>query len=134
LLLKSFGGFLLYYFVEVFDRVGTLRRDDFTRTADTGAFRQSAPQYTRFPELRPIRLNFTDFEALAVPFWEKTYYPSALHGMPVHERGSSRRPETAASHARYVEDEMHLHCGIDEPDFWRCEYGSCRHEVYVEEH
>lgn len=30
-------------------------------------------------------------------------------------------------------DEMYLHYGIDEPDFWQCAYGSCRHRIYVGE-
>jgi hypothetical protein len=30
--------------------------------------------------------------------------------------------------------EMYLHYGIDEPDFWRCDYLDCHHKVYVEEH
>jgi hypothetical protein len=31
-------------------------------------------------------------------------------------------------------DEMYLHYGIDEPDFWRCDYMDCHHKIYVEEH
>jgi hypothetical protein len=31
-------------------------------------------------------------------------------------------------------DEMFLYYGIDEPDFWRCDYGSCQHKIYVGEH
>jgi hypothetical protein len=31
-------------------------------------------------------------------------------------------------------DEMYLHYGIDEPDFWRCDYVDCYHKIYVEEH
>jgi hypothetical protein len=30
-------------------------------------------------------------------------------------------------------DEVYLHYGIDEPDFWQCAYGSCRHKIYVGE-
>ena len=30
-------------------------------------------------------------------------------------------------------NEMFLHYGIDEPDFWRCDYVSCRHRRYVGE-
>jgi hypothetical protein len=30
-------------------------------------------------------------------------------------------------------DEMYLHYGIDEPDFWRCDYVSCQHKIYVGE-
>ena len=28
-------------------------------------------------------------------------------------------------------NEMFLHYGIDEPDFWRCDYVACRHKRYV---
>jgi hypothetical protein len=28
-------------------------------------------------------------------------------------------------------NEMYLHYGIDEPDFWRCDYMACRHKSYV---
>ena len=31
-------------------------------------------------------------------------------------------------------DEMYLHYGIDEPDFWRCDYCSCHHKIYIGEH
>lgn len=31
-------------------------------------------------------------------------------------------------------NEMYLHYGIDEPDFWQCAYGSCGHKIYVGEH
>ncbi len=31
-------------------------------------------------------------------------------------------------------DEMRLHYGIDEPDFWRCGYWDCRRKIYVGEH
>jgi len=27
--------------------------------------------------------------------------------------------------------EMFLHYGIDEPDFWLCDYAACRHKRYV---
>jgi len=27
--------------------------------------------------------------------------------------------------------EMYLHYGIDEPDFWQCDYVSCSHKIYV---
>ena len=30
-------------------------------------------------------------------------------------------------------NEMFLHFGIDEPDFWLCDYVSCRHKRYVGE-
>ena len=30
-------------------------------------------------------------------------------------------------------NEMFLHYGIDEPDFWRCDYVSCSHKIYVGE-
>jgi hypothetical protein len=30
-------------------------------------------------------------------------------------------------------DEMYLHYGIDEPDFWRCDYLDRRHKIYVGE-
>jgi hypothetical protein len=28
-------------------------------------------------------------------------------------------------------NEMYLHYGIDEPDFWRCDYVGCQHKRYV---
>ena len=31
-------------------------------------------------------------------------------------------------------DEMYLHYGTDEPDFWRCDYLDCHHKIYVGEH
>ena len=30
-------------------------------------------------------------------------------------------------------NKMFLHYGIDEPDFWLCDYVSCRHKRYVGE-
>ena len=30
-------------------------------------------------------------------------------------------------------NEMYLHYGIDEPDFWRCDYLSCQYKIYVGE-
>jgi hypothetical protein len=29
------------------------------------------------------------------------------------------------------ENDMYLHYGIDEPDFWQCAYRSCRHKIYL---
>jgi hypothetical protein len=29
-------------------------------------------------------------------------------------------------------NEMYLHYGIDEPDFWRCDYVACRHKRYIQ--
>jgi hypothetical protein len=30
-------------------------------------------------------------------------------------------------------NETYLHYGIDEPDFWRCDYVSCSHKIYIGE-
>ena len=51
-------------------------------------------------------------------------------GIPNEEAEESRKQRPVCPKCG---NEMFLHYGIDEPDFWLCDYVSCRHRRYVAE-
>jgi hypothetical protein len=51
-------------------------------------------------------------------------------GIPNEEAEESRKQQPVCPKCG---TEMFLHYGIDEPDFWLCDYVACRHRRYVAE-